>query len=88
MQRTLKKSQKLSPRTLGGAHHYQFWNLSSPLRAASYETGIGLVAPLGEEIFGFKVLTLPLNSPKTGGPLGAMLVFSESSPRGLSALKI
>jgi len=56
---------------------HQFWNLSSTRGPLSPGTEIAPENPLGEEIWGVKLLGLRLNCPKWGVRGGQILQFSK-----------
>jgi len=84
--KTLKIGKK-SPKNQGAPGSARFWNLSFTRGPLSRGTEIAPEYPLGEEIWGVKLLGLPLNSPKMGGRRGPNFAVFETSPRGLPALK-
>ena len=87
----VKKHENLgknAPKIEGAAGIHQFWNLSSTRGPLSPGAEIAPENPLGEEIWGVKFSSLPLNSPKMRGSRGANFAVFETSPRGLPAPKV
>jgi len=62
---------------------HQFWNLSSTRGPLSPGTEIAPENPLGEEIWGVKLLGLRLNCPKMGGTRGPNFAVFETLCGGI-----
>ena len=68
-------------------HHDQFRNLSSAPEGVSADVQITPQNPLGEEIWGVKISTLPPNCPKLGGPQTKILYNPKGLGEGYVLLK-